>query len=231
MSRSPVTSSSRGSCWARPWRGAPARRARRCGATNSPARWGCGPGASWGGSSPSSRRRPSRARSPRASRRSSGPGSWWRRARRAPRHTRLPAVVVSDPDCIFCKIVAGELPGQIVEQDERTVAFMDISPATRGHLLVAPRAHARNLLEISPDDLAATVATAQRLARRVSERLGPDGVNLINSCGSAAWQTVFHFHVHVIPRYEGDPLRLPWRPESGDEEEIARAAADLRGDA
>jgi histidine triad (HIT) family protein len=135
---------------------------------------------------------------------------------------------VSDPDCIFCKIIAGELPGQIVEQDERTVAFMDISPATRGHLLVVPRAHARNLLEISPDDLAATVATAQRLARRVSERLGPDGVNLINSCGSAAWQTVFHFHVHVIPRYEGDPLKLPWVPEQGDPDEIAAVADELR---
>ena len=137
-------------------------------------------------------------------------------------------MAVSDPDCIFCKIVAGELPGQIVEQDERTVAFMDINPATRGHLLVVPRAHARNLLEISPDDLAATVATAQRLARRVSERLGPDGVNLINSCGSAAWQTVFHFHVHVIPRYEGDPLKLPWVPEQGDPDEIAAVADELR---
>ena len=76
-------------------------------------------------------------------------------------------MAVSDPDCIFCKIVAGELPGQIVDEDERTVAFMDINPATRGHLLVIPREHARNLLEISPEDLAATVATAQRLARRV----------------------------------------------------------------
>jgi histidine triad (HIT) family protein len=137
-------------------------------------------------------------------------------------------VGVSDPDCIFCKIVAGELPAQIVEQDERTVAFMDISPATRGHLLVVPRAHARNLLEISPEDLAATVVTAQRLARRVSERLEPAGVNLINSCGSAAWQTVFHFHVHVIPRYEGDPLKLPWVPEQGDPDEIAAVADELR---
>jgi histidine triad (HIT) family protein len=135
---------------------------------------------------------------------------------------------VRDPDCIFCKIAAGELPGQIVEEDERTVAFMDINPATRGHLLVIPRAHATDLLEVSPEDLAATVATAQRMARRVSERLAPAGINLINSCGSAAWQTVFHFHVHVIPRYEGDPLKLPWVPAPGDPDEIAAAARELR---
>jgi histidine triad (HIT) family protein len=135
---------------------------------------------------------------------------------------------VSDPDCIFCKIVAGELPGQIVEEDERTVAFMDINPATRGHLLVIPRAHARNLLEILPEDLAATIATAQRMAQRVNERLEPAGINLINSCGSAAWQTVFHFHVHVIPRYEDDPLNLPWVPAPGDSDAIAAVASELR---
>jgi histidine triad (HIT) family protein len=135
---------------------------------------------------------------------------------------------VSDPECIFCKIIAGEVPGQIVEEDERTVAFMDINPATRGHLLVIPRAHARNLLEISPEDLGATIATAQRMAQRVNQRLQPAGINLINSCGSAAWQTVFHFHVHVIPRYEDDPLKLPWVPAPGDPDEIAAVARDLR---
>jgi histidine triad (HIT) family protein len=135
---------------------------------------------------------------------------------------------VSDPDCIFCKIIAGELPGQIVEEDERTIAFMDINPATRGHLLVIPRAHARNLLEISSEDLGATIATAQRMAQRVNQRLEPAGINLINSCGSAAWQTVFHFHVHVIPRYEDDPLKLPWVPGPGDPDEIAEVARDLR---
>ncbi len=135
---------------------------------------------------------------------------------------------MNDPDCLFCKIIAGELPGQIVDEDERTVAFMDVNPATRGHLLVVPRRHARDLLEIAPDDLAATMLTAQRLAHRVHDRLGADGVNLLNSCGSAAWQTVFHFHVHVIPRYDEDPLRLPWQPAPGDPEEIAAAARELR---
>jgi histidine triad (HIT) family protein len=135
---------------------------------------------------------------------------------------------MTDPDCVFCKIIAGELPGQIVAEDERTVSLMDISPATRGHALVVPRVHVSDLLEIGGEDLAAVALAAQRLAARARDRLHADGVNLLNSCGSAAWQTVFHFHVHVIPRYEGDPLRLPWTPAPGSPEEIASAAAELR---
>ncbi len=135
---------------------------------------------------------------------------------------------MSDPDCIFCKIVAGELPATIIDEDERTISFMDINPATRGHALVIPRTHSRDLLEIADEDLRATILGAQRLARRVSERLGTAGVNLLNSCGAAAWQTVFHFHIHVIPRYEDDPLRLPWTPAPGDQDEISAAAAELR---
>jgi histidine triad (HIT) family protein len=135
---------------------------------------------------------------------------------------------VRDPDCIFCKIVAGELPAQIVDEDERTIAFMDISPGTRGHLLVVPREHSRDVLEVEPDDLHATLDTAQRMAQRVVERLGAEGVNIWNSRGEIAWQTVFHFHVHVIPRYTGDSLRRPWKPTDGDPEEIAAVAGALR---
>jgi histidine triad (HIT) family protein len=133
-----------------------------------------------------------------------------------------------DDDCLFCKIVAGEIPSQRVDEDERTVAFMDINPATRGHALVVPRNHARNVLEIDPDDLAATVLGAQRLAKRINERLAPEGINLLNSCGLAAWQTIFHLHVHVIPRYADDPLKLPWVPGPGDPDEIAAVAEQLR---
>jgi histidine triad (HIT) family protein len=136
---------------------------------------------------------------------------------------------MAEPDCLFCKIVAGEIPATIVDQDERTIAFMDINPATRGHALVIPREHSKDLHDVDPEDLAAVMQGAQRLAARVSDRLGADGVNLLNSCGSVAWQTVFHFHVHVIPRYDDDPLRLPWTPGPGDPDEIAAAAAELRG--
>jgi histidine triad (HIT) family protein len=134
---------------------------------------------------------------------------------------------MSDPDCIFCKILAGELPATIIHEDERTIAFMDIAPATRGHALVIPRAHAPDLLSVDAEDLAAVAIACQGLAARMSARLGADGVNLVNSCGAAAWQTVAHFHIHVIPRYAGDPLRLPWVPAPGDPAQIASAAQEL----
>ena len=137
--------------------------------------------------------------------------------------------MAADPDCLFCKIVAGEIPATRVAEDDRTVAFMDINPATRGHVLVVPREHANDLLAIDPEDLSAVTKTAQRVAATMPDRLGADGVNLLNSCGREAWQTVFHFHLHVIPRYAADPLRLPWTPEPGDRDEIAAAARDLEG--
>jgi histidine triad (HIT) family protein len=133
-----------------------------------------------------------------------------------------------DPDCIFCKIVAGELPSTIIDEDERTVAFMDINPATRGHALVIPREHSTDLLSTPLEDLDACMRAAQRLAHRMKEALNADGVNLLNSCGAAAWQTVFHFHLHVIPRFDDDPLRLPWIPGPGDADEIASAGEELR---
>ncbi len=131
-------------------------------------------------------------------------------------------------DCIFCKIVAGELPAERVAEDEHTIAFMDLNPWTRGHALVIPRNHSRNLYEVDPNDLSHTVAAAKRLAERMRDRLGCDGVNLLNSCEPAAWQTVFHLHFHVIPRYDGDPLRLPGQPLTLGEGELAQVADELR---
>ena len=134
---------------------------------------------------------------------------------------------MADPDCIFCKVLTGELPATIIDEDERTISFMDIAPATRGHALVIPRAHSADLLSVEHEDLTAAALATQRLARRMKERLRADGVNLLNSCGAVAFQTVFHFHIHVIPRYEGDSLRLPWVPAAGDPQEIAAAAQEL----
>jgi histidine triad (HIT) family protein len=133
-------------------------------------------------------------------------------------------------DCIFCKIVAGELPATIVDSDERTISFMDIRPASRGHALVIPRAHAADVHAIDEQDLSAVAAAAKRLAAKARDNLGAEGVNLLNSSGAVAWQTVFHFHMHVIPRYTGDPLRLPWVPAPGDMDAIAAAGAELKGD-
>ena len=133
-------------------------------------------------------------------------------------------------DCLFCGIVNGIVPSETIDSDERTVSFMDINPATAGHALVVPRVHSADLLEIGAEDLEAVSLAAQRLAKRTKDVLGADGVNLINSCGRAAWQTVFHFHMHVVPRYDDDPLELPWVPAPGDSDEIAAVAARLRSE-
>lgn len=139
-----------------------------------------------------------------------------------------PKSAVNERDCPFCKVIAGEGSAEIVDRDERTVAFMHEQPATLGHALVVSRCHVADLLEIADEDLAATVDAARRLAARVIAGLGADGVNLVNGCGRAAWQTVPHFHIHVIPRYQGEPLGLALRSAPGGDNEIAAAAAQLR---
>ena len=136
---------------------------------------------------------------------------------------------MADDDCIFCAIAAGDGPAEIIEQDEHTVAFMDINPWTRGHALVIPKQHAKNIFEIEDDELGYVAVAAKRLATRMRDTLHCDGVNLLNSAEPAAWQTVFHFHVHVIPRYEDDPLQLPGRPMDVEQDELAQIAAEIRG--
>jgi histidine triad (HIT) family protein len=131
-------------------------------------------------------------------------------------------------DCIFCKIVAGELPSEIVQEDEHTVAFMDLNPWTRGHALVVPRNHSRNLYAAPEEDLERASLAAKRLSLTMRDRLGADGVNLLICCEPAAWQTVFHLHIHVIPRYDDDPLQLPVRPRQVEADELAQVAAELR---
>jgi histidine triad (HIT) family protein len=131
-------------------------------------------------------------------------------------------------DCLFCGIVAGDVPAQIVDSDDHTVAFMDINPATAGHALVVPRAHSADLMEVSDEDLERSTVAARRLAKRIRAVLEPAGFNILNSCGSAAWQTIYHFHLHVIPRYEDDPLELPWVPGPGEGDEIAELAGRIR---
>jgi histidine triad (HIT) family protein len=134
---------------------------------------------------------------------------------------------MSDPDCIFCKIVAGEIPSHKIDEDDRTLAFMDINPWTRGHSLVIPKEHSRNIYDADPDDLAAAHISAQRLAQRMRERLKCEGVNVLQSSEPVAMQTVFHTHVHVIPRYSDDGLRLPAHPKPAEQEELAALAEEL----
>jgi len=133
-------------------------------------------------------------------------------------------------DCLFCAIVAGDIPSTKVYEDDLTYAFMDISPASEGHLIVVPKRHSTDILQIAPEDLTAVALTGQRMAQRVTDVLGADGVNLLNNRGEHAWQTVFHFHLHVIPRYADksrDSLTLPWVPTPGDTDAIQALGARL----
>lgn len=127
-------------------------------------------------------------------------------------------------DCTFCGVVTGDVPSTTIAQTERAVAFMDTNPVTHGHALVVPRVHATDLLDIAPDDLAACSELAQDVARRAKDRLGANGVNLLNCSGADAWQTVFHFHLHVVPRFRDEPgkdaLGLPWNQIPGDPQQI-----------
>ncbi len=120
-----------------------------------------------------------------------------------------------DGKCVFCEIVAGRLPSDVVAEDNTTLAFMNIDPGSEGHLLVIPKAHSVDLLSVPQEDLIATTLVAQRIATVMHSQMGAEGVNLLNSCGAVGWQSVFHFHLHVIPRYSDksrDRLTLPYEP-------------------
>ena len=118
--------------------------------------------------------------------------------------------------CIFCKLVAGEIPSATVYEDELTIAFMDIGQVNPGHVLVATKRHASNLLEITEQEAAAVMQTAQRVALAVSEAFDPPGLTLLQANGKEGDQTVFHFHLHVVPRHGNDGIALSWpRKEPG----------------
>ncbi len=130
-------------------------------------------------------------------------------------------------DCLFCKIVAGEIPAHMVYEDERSLAFLDIRPASRGHTLVIPRQHAATIADISPESLAATMVSAQAVARVLRSKLKPDGMNVFQNNGTAAGQEIFHYHLHLVPRWEGVPASLGRRSET-DHAALAALAAELR---
>jgi len=109
-------------------------------------------------------------------------------------------------DCVFCKIIQGKIPSVKVVEDEQTLTFMDIQPASPGHTLVIPKAHAANLMEIAEADLLAVTKTVQRISRAINTALKPDGIRIVQTNGAAAGQTVLHYHVHLIPMQEGQRI-------------------------
>ena len=130
--------------------------------------------------------------------------------------------------CVFCMIRDGKIPSIKVHEDDRTLAFMDINPINPGHLLVVPKAHAATLLDIGAEDLNATYGVAKKLAAAVQKALNPGGMVVAQFNGAAAFQSVPHFHVHVIPRWEGDGKGFTWELIKGDPAQIAENAAKIR---
>ena len=133
------------------------------------------------------------------------------------------------PDsCIFCAIADGRAPAEVVYEDEHTVAFMDINPAAKGHVLVIPKRHARDLFDVSEEDVQHVMRAVLRVARAIEKALRPDGLNLMHATRRAAFQSVYHFHVHVIPRWWNDGIRPLWRHAAGDPDELRAVGARIR---
>jgi histidine triad (HIT) family protein len=127
-------------------------------------------------------------------------------------------------DCIFCAIVAGEAPSLPVGESDGALAFLDVNPATRGHTLVVPKLHAEDIWSLSVEDGAATWSLVQETATNLRARLQPDGLTLFQANRHSGWQDVFHFHVHVVPRWEGDGLVRPWESAAIEHEELEAVA-------
>ena len=131
-------------------------------------------------------------------------------------------------DCVFCKIRDGQIPSMKIYEDEATLAFMDINPLNAGHCLVVTKTHAPTIWESAVPDLQAAIATAKRVATAVRDALKPDGLNLLQANGAAAFQSVPHFHLHVIPRWVRDGKGFDWTPVPGDRAQIAAVGERLR---
>ncbi len=131
-------------------------------------------------------------------------------------------------DCVFCKIVAKQLPATVVHEDEHTVAFMDLGQVNPGHVLVAAKAHLENLYGLDDVNAAAVFRTVARVARAIRDAFAPQGLSVYQANGRPAGQTVFHFHVHLVPRHEGDGMALTWPVKNPPRETLEHYAAKIR---
>jgi histidine triad (HIT) family protein len=135
---------------------------------------------------------------------------------------------MGDRGCIFCAIIEGQAPAEVLFEDEETLAFMDINPASPGHTLVIPKRHVQDIYGMDEEMAAAVMRAAVRVAKAIKRALQPDGMNLVQSNERAGGQEIFHFHVHIIPRWYGDGLRLARPPEVRRTMPINEAAARIR---
>jgi histidine triad (HIT) family protein len=136
--------------------------------------------------------------------------------------------VTAVSDCVFCKIRDGQIPSIKLYEDARTLCIMDINPLNSGHCLVLTRAHAPTIFDADPADLAAAITTAQRVARAQRTALRPDGLNMLQANGAAAFQSVPHFHLHLIPRWTNDGKGFDWTLVPGERDQIQKAGEKIR---
>ena len=132
---------------------------------------------------------------------------------------------MKDNNCIFCKIANGEIPSASLYEDEKVKVILDISPASKGHALILPKEHYENLYEISDDMASHVMMTAKKMAKKMKEELGFEGLNILQNNGESAGQTVFHYHMHLIPRYSQDNVRVTWEHgevSDTDKEELVK---------
>lgn len=115
-------------------------------------------------------------------------------------------------ECIFCKIANGEIPSATLYEDDEFRVILDVNPASKGHALILPKKHADNLYELPDETAAKVLVLARNMASKIANALGCDGLNLVQNNGETAGQTVFHFHMHIIPRYKGDSVKMGWKP-------------------
>ena len=132
-------------------------------------------------------------------------------------------------DCVFCKIVAGQIPSTRVFEDEHTLAFMDLGQVNPGHVLVAVKKHAANIYALDDTQAAAVARASTRVARAVEAAFKPEGLSVYQANGKAAGQTVFHYHVHLLPRHAGDGMELTWPVKNPPREKLEEYAARIRG--
>ena len=131
-------------------------------------------------------------------------------------------------DCVFCKIRDGQIPATRIYDDERTMVIMDINPINSGHCLVIPKAHAATVWDAEPVDLQAAITTAKKVALSIRETLKPDGLNMLQANGPAAFQSVPHYHLHLIPRWENDGKGFDWTLTPGDRAHIQAVGERLK---
>lgn len=135
-----------------------------------------------------------------------------------------------DKDCIFCKIANGDIPAKTLYEDEKFRVILDLGPATRGHALILPKEHAADLFELPEETAKDVMALAKNMAGRMKDRLRCDGLNLVQNNGEAAGQTVHHFHLHLIPRYENDGQKIGWVPGNPSGEELEEIRKTIVGE-